>query len=179
MELSAAASTYCLWKSWFSIVGACVAAVVLLALAVMVPRWMGDTSKFVPATAAVVPGGDTIAQSGNGGNQWSARYKVTYVASDGKTYTAFTESGTSYPDRSSAAAALAAATGTTRKLFYDPADPAKTTAVRNVENYVGAGLGAAAAVAAGSAVLVYFLRNNAVFCGLGIAADASSVLFGR
>ena len=75
--------------------------------------------------------------------------------------------------------ALAAATGSSKRLFYDPADPTKTTKVKNVEKWVSAGAAAVGVAVLACAVLGFLMRNNAVFCGMGIAANASSALFGR
>ena len=178
-----AARQYCLWKAWITLVVGVLVSVGLLALAVMLPRWMGDTSKYVAVDATVIAGGSvspvTVHDSnGSKSTVYSPSFAVTYVVG-GKTFSTFAGSSSTYPDQAAAAAALAAATGSSKRLFYDPADPTKTTKVKNVEKWVSAGAAAVGVAVLACAVLGFLMRNNAVFCGMGIAANASSALFGR
>ena len=178
-----AARQYCLWKAWITLVVAVLVSAGLLAVAAMLPRWMGDTSKYVAVDATVIAGGSVAPVTvrdphGSESTVYSPSFVVTYVVG-GKTYSTFAGSSSTYPDRSAAVAALAAATGSSKRLFYDPADPTKTTKVKNIENWVSAGAAVAGVAVLGCAVLGFLMRKNAIFCGMGIAANASSVLFGR
>jgi hypothetical protein len=174
---SSAAAQYCLWKAYITTAVAGVVAVLLLVLAFLVPRWMGDTSKYVAAEAVVVQGGSVApvtTTDGHGGRTtaYTLSYRVSYTAG-GKSFQSSMSSSTTYPDAASAGEALAASTGTTKRIFYDPSDPRKIAQVRNLENWVSAGLVTLGVVIAICAAVGFLLRKNAIFCGMGIASNAS------